>query len=257
MKQVITFQLSRLFRYKPFLWSIIAYFAVTFLVVHSLYLSLNYFRLDINIKQGIFDHNSIWFNICWLIKYANLLISFLFIGIIANDFRYGMIKQNIINGFTKKQVIATYTLSSIVFALFSLVLISSISLIYGVESSKTFQWSDIAKGLFGFFFYTIIVLQFCMLLTLILRKSVPTIMSLVIIYLIGEPLLGFVFDYYTNTDYSKFLPFSLIAQLLPQPILMQTIKTISLESHIIWIGSCSYFLLYTIGSYVYLKFKDL
>lgn len=121
-----------------------------------------------------FDFVDIWQNLTYLYKWLAILLAFIPVISLSNEFRYGTIKQNVIDGMSRNELLLSKISFSIVLSAIVSVIVFFIGLWMG------FMWSPVRDTSFIFknvefvmaYFLVLVGFQlFCILITLLIKKS--------------------------------------------------------------------------------------
>jgi ABC-type transport system involved in multi-copper enzyme maturation permease subunit len=191
MKRLLAIEFDKIRYHKASKSIIISYFAL--LVGISLFASIKFDIGPIEFHladQGIFNFPFIWhFNtyIAALLKFFLLLV---IVSMTANEYSYKTIKQNLIDGLSKKEFILSKFYMVVVFSAISTLFVFVISLILGLIFSDFNEFSIIFSDLeylVGYFFKLTAFFSFGLFLGLVVRKSA---------YAIGAMFIWFLFELY-------------------------------------------------------------
>ncbi|MDP5092593.1 MAG: ABC transporter permease subunit, partial [Polaribacter sp.] len=180
-------------------------------------------------ELGIFNFPYIWhFNtyVAAILKFFLLLV---IVSMMSNEYSYKTLKQNLIDGLSKKEFILSKFYTVIAFALISTIFVFVVSLILGLiysdydESSIIF--SDM-EYLIAFFVKLLGFFSFGLFLGILIKRSAFAVAGM-LVWLIGESLFkGFLYweFYKENVDVSdkvdaimQFLPMEAMSNLIKEP----------------------------------------
>ena len=128
-----------------------------------------------------YDFIDLWQNMTFLYKFASLLPAFIIIISVSNEYRYGTIKQNVIDGLSRNELLLSKMLFAIVFSAVISIAVFLIGLWMG------FMWSPVTDATFIFrnvefifaYFLVLVGFQiFCLMVTLMVKKPGITILLL-------------------------------------------------------------------------------
>lgn len=147
----------------------------------------------------IYDFPDIWQNITWLSAFFKLFPAFIMIISVNNDLTYNTLRQNVIDGISKRDYLLSKVALTLFLALVStafLALIGFITgMIYANPISRGYMLTDI-EFLFAFGYE---VFAFCMLsflVSLVIKKSGFAIVALFLYTIMFEPILGSFLAYF-------------------------------------------------------------
>lgn len=162
----------------------------------------------------IYDFPDIWQNTTWLASYVKILIAFIVIISVNNDLTYNTLRQNIIDGISKKEfVLSKFSIILFLAAICTVALFIS-GLVTGFIHSNT---TDIAfvfdelEFLLAYFLQLVLFSMFAFCIALLIKKAGFAIVLLTLYSFFLEPIAtaileyaGFVKDY--TTPFVKFFP---------------------------------------------------
>lgn len=199
MKRLLQIEWLKLKHYRPF-WVLTGLYTI---MVSLICFGVHFF-FDFLKKQGanfngfdptmfpFYDFPDIWQNITYVATWFKLFLAFIVVISIANETSHRTLRQNIIDGMSKKDWLVSKLLligalaGAATLLLFVLGIITG--LIYGHPESYT-SILDSTQFLFAYCLEVITYLTFAFLLTLIIRRSGIVIVTLMMYTLAFEPLL--------------------------------------------------------------------
>ena len=174
----------------------------------------------------IYDFPDIYQNTTYLAKFLRVLIAFIIIVSVGNDLTYNTLRQNIIDGVSKKQyLIGKLSFISMV-ALFSTAILWASCLVNGSIYSHVWGVDYIFDELefVGAYFYDLIVYScLAFLLTLIIKKPGFVIIALFLYTMMFEPIAATILE---NAPFFRdgvwpyitpFFPVHSLNDLIPSP----------------------------------------
>ena len=179
-------------------------------------------------EMGIFNFPYIWhFNtyVAAILKFFLLLV---IVSMMANEYSYKTLKQNLIDGLSKKEFILSKFYTVVAFALASTVFVFVVSLLLGLSYSDYNEFSIITSDLeyiVAFFIKLVGFFSFGLFLGILVKRSAFAIGAMVI-WLIGESIFK-VYLFYSlknaeNTSEKvdgimQFLPLEAMTNLIKEP----------------------------------------
>lgn len=133
----------------------------------------------------------VWQNIAFIAQFFNILAALLVINLIAHEFNYRTLRQNVIDGMSKMEFILSKSIMIfLVSGLLTLFLIL-IGLIIGTINTGGFNTEVFSKTDFviGFFIQSLGLLSFAMLLTFLFRRTGITTLVFLLYIIAFEPIL--------------------------------------------------------------------
>ena len=181
-----------------------------------------FFTLELG-EIGIFN-----FPIVWHINtYFSALFKFFFavvvVSMIGNEYSNKTLKQNLIDGMSKKEFILSKFYTILFFSLISSLIIFIISLILGFVYSSYNEWSIIMRGIEfipAYFFKLVGFFAFCLFLSVLAKRSAFALAFLFIDFILEWILFGII-AWKSNVDMAEkvqsFLPLTSMSNLIKQP----------------------------------------
>ena len=181
-----------------------------------------FFTLELG-ELGIFN-----FPIVWHINtYFSALFKFFFaivvVSMIGNEYSNKTLKQNLIDGMSKKEFILSKFYTILFFSLISSLIIFIISLILGFVYSSYNEWSIIMRGIEfipAYFFKLVGFFAFCLFLSVLAKRSAFALAFLFIDFILEWILFGII-AWKSNVDMAEkvqsFLPMTSMSNLIKQP----------------------------------------
>jgi len=235
------------------------------------------FKLNLA-KLGMFDFPGIWQNLTYLFAIAKIFLAVIIITNVTNEYSNGTLKQNLIDGLSKKELLQSKILTSTVFALLSTLFVFIIVFILGqlVFSSE----EPFFKGIeyLGAYFLKLILFFFiCLFFSFFLRKSAFALLGVVVWWMVekGLGIVEFLFKAMAqNWEFEKvdpnglwlteYLPLNASANLIKlpnfNPMNFQMGKPVFVLVEIDWtfvIAALVYIVIFIFLSYRLLKKRDL
>lgn len=175
-------------------------------------------------EQGIFDFPYIWhFNTYFaaILKFFLLLV---IVSMVANEYSNKTLKQNLIDGLSKKEYILSKFYMMVVMSLISTLFVFVVSLVLGLIYSEDKNIGLIFTDLqyfVGFFIKLISFFSFGLFMGIWIKRSAFAIGALFIFYII-EGIIGLFLSFSlsqdTTTLIKSILPFYSSESLIPNPI---------------------------------------
>ncbi|MEJ1223456.1 ABC transporter permease [Sediminicola sp. 1XM1-17] len=124
--------------------------------------------------QGIFNFPYIWHFNTYITAIFKLFLAIVIVSMMANEYSNKTIKQNLIDGLSKKEFVLSKFLTVITFALVSTVFVFAVSLILGLIYS---DYNEVAiifsqlEYLLAFFVKLVGFFSFCLFLGILVKRS--------------------------------------------------------------------------------------
>lgn len=124
--------------------------------------------------QGIFNFPYIWHFNTYVTAWFKLFLAIIIVSMMANEYSNKTIKQNLIDGLSKKEFILSKFLTVVVFSLISTVFVFVVSMILGLIFSDYNEpgiiFSDL-EYLVAFFVKLLGFFSFCLFLGMLVKRS--------------------------------------------------------------------------------------
>ena len=131
------------------------------------------FKLDFA-EVGIFNFPFIWHFNTYVASILKFFLAIVIVSMMANEYSYGTLKQNLIDGMSKKEMILSKFAMILAFAFISVLLIFVLSLILGYRYSSFTEFSIVFTDidyLLAYFVKLIGFFSFCLFLSVLIKKS--------------------------------------------------------------------------------------
>ena len=226
MKRLLAIELQKIWKNKASKLLTISYFVLLSFIalIASIKFNIGSFQLHIA-EQGIFNFPYIWHFNTYIAATLKLFLAIVIVSMMANEYSYGTLKQNLIDGMSKQEFILSKFLTVVLFALGSTVFVFLMSLILGIGFSSYTEigiiFSDL-EYLLAYFVKLIGFFSFCLFLGILVKRSAFAIGFLLvwnIIEGIAKGILSFkIFpDGQTAANISQFMPLESMSNLIVEP----------------------------------------
>ena len=174
--------------------------------------------------QGIFNFPYIWHFNTFVTAIFKLFLAIVIVSMMANEYSNKTIKQNLIDGLSKKEFIASKFLTVISFALVSTVFVFIVSMILGLIYSDYNELSIIFSDLeflLAFFVKLVGFFSFCLFLGILVKRSAFALGFLILWQIIEGFTRGMIrwklFDEETTDAIMGFFPLNAMWNLIDEP----------------------------------------
>jgi ABC-type transport system involved in multi-copper enzyme maturation permease subunit len=208
-----------------------------------------------------FDFVDIWQNMYFIFKFFSVFLGFIIVISVSNDISQGMMKQNVIDGLSRSEYLISKVWMIIVLSGLASLVTVVIILFLGFRFSPVIEWTYISKHLEfipAYFLHLIAFQLFCLLVTLLIKRSGFSIAFLLFYVFMIEPIIAVVMMNHGLLFWSEFLPVNAINNIIrfpfPRYVLQETqtsIAAFDLTVLIAYIGVLGW------GSYSLMTRRDL
>lgn len=226
MKRLLTIELQKLWKNRSSKVLIIAYFVLLSFIalIASIKFEFGAFKLHIA-EQGIFNFPYIWHFNTYIAAILKLFLAIVIVSMMANEYSYGTLKQNLIDGLSKKEFIQSKFLTVLLFAFVSTVFVFIMSLILGYNFSSYTEigivFSDL-EYLVAYFVKLTAFFSFCLFLGILVKRSAFALGFLFVWNILEAVTIG-VLRWELKVDKSiyetigMFLPLESMSNLIKEP----------------------------------------
>ena len=175
-------------------------------------------------EQGIFNFPYIWHFNTFITAFFKLFLAIVIVSMMANEYSNKTIKQNLIDGLSKKEFIYSKFLTVISFALISTIFVFVVSMVLGLIYSDYDELSIIFSDLeflLAFFIKLVGFFSFCLFLGMLVKRSAFALGFLFLWQVIEGFVRGMIrwklFDGETTDFVMGFFPLNSMFNLIKEP----------------------------------------
>ena len=181
------------------------------------------FNLKSN-KLGLFNFPIIWQVTTYLSALLKFLFAFVIVGVIGNEYQTNTLKQNLIDGFSKKEFIQSKFYTILLYSSISTIIVTIITLGIGLYSTtsqpNTISVFKETSYILAYFIKLIGFFSMCLFLALQIKRAVFAMVSIFIIYIVEWILYGFMsynLEAHLATKIKNLFPLESMSNLIHQP----------------------------------------
>ncbi len=229
MLRLLTIELHKLKHNRASRVLSIIYFGLLTSIALIAAIQFNLFGQTIHLaEQGIFNFPYIWHFNTYIAATMKFFLLLVIVSMMANEYSNKTLKQNLIDGLSKKEFILSKFYAVIVFALVSTLFVFVVSLILGLVYSDYNEIGIITSGLeyiLAFFIKLVGFFSFGLFLGILVKRSAFSV-SAMLVWLIGESMFkGFLYYSFRGVDTAtekvdsimRFFPLEAMANLIKEP----------------------------------------
>ncbi len=278
MKRLLSIELQKIWLSKASRVLTIAYFGLLSLIAVIASVKFDIGPIHIDFKEnGIFNFPYIWHFNTYIADFLKFFLAIIIVSMVANEYSYGTLKQNLIDGMSKKEFIASKFLTVALFALASAVFVFVMSLILGYSFSDFTSFDVVVMDLeylLAYFIKLLAYFSFCLFAGILIKRSAFAIGFVILWYFIEKIAYGLLkFQIFNESDkvdaVFAFFPLESMSNLLVEPfsrlqIVEETSKQIGaryIKDYDVHFSSILIVLVWTVifivASYKLLKNRDL
>jgi len=176
-------------------------------------------------EQGIFNFPYIWHLNTWEADFLTFFLVIIIVSMVTNEYNFRTLKQNLIDGLSKKEFVLSKFYFMVILALLATVFVFVISLILGLMYSDYTSFGMIFRDtyfLVAFFLKLLGIFSFMMLLSFLFKRSAFALGFFFVWILIEFIFYGLLrwqfFNKKIAENISQFFPYTSFRNLLPQPV---------------------------------------
>ncbi len=205
--------------------SIVYFILITFI---ALIASVEFKFGDFNFRiadQGIFNFPFIWHFNTWIAGILKLFLAIVIVSMMANEYSNRTLKQNLIDGLSKKEFVISKFLTVVLFSFVSTLFVFIVSLILGLIFSDYNEigiiFSD-TEYLLAYFINLVAFFSFCLFIGILVKKSAFALGFLLIWSIIEGIIYGFLkWEMFKNTNLAdnimQLFPLASMSNLIKEP----------------------------------------
>ena len=226
MKRLLSIELQKIWKNKASRILTLAYFILlTFIaLIASIKFDLGIFKFHLA-EMGIFNFPFIWHFNTYIAAILKLFLAIVIVSMMANEYSYGTLKQNLIDGMSKKEFIQSKFLTVLLFASVSTAFVFLMSLILGLSYSSYTESSIVFSGLeylLAYFVKLVGFFSFCLFLGILVKRSAFALGFLLVWNIIEGIINGVLtFKVFPNSEtaatITQFLPMQSMSNLIVEP----------------------------------------
>ncbi|MFT5249918.1 MAG: ABC-2 type transport system permease protein [bacterium] len=226
MLRLLTIELHKLkYNKSAKVISIVYLILITFIaLISSIEFNFGDFHFRIA-DQGIFNFPFIWHFNTYIAAILKLFLAIVIVSMMANEYSNRTLKQNLIDGLSKKEFVLSKFLTVILFSVISTLFVLGVSLILGLMFSDYNEigiiFSDI-EYLFAYFIKLVGFFSFCLFLGVLVKRSAFAL-GFLLIWSISEGIIYSVIKWkiFKDTDIAEsiiqFFPLASMSNLIKEP----------------------------------------
>jgi|SRR6218665_2425408 len=278
MKRLLSIELQKIWKNKASRVLTLSYFILLSFIalIASIKFNIGNFQLHIA-EQGIFNFPYIWHFNTYIAAMLKFFLAIVIVSMMANEYSYGTLKQNLIDGMSKQEFISSKFLMVIAFAFISTVFVFLMSLVLGFFFSSYTEigivFSDL-EYLLAYFIKLTGFFSFCLFLGILVKRSAFALGFLLVWSILEGILIGILsFQIFPNGNtaamIAQFLPLEAMSNLIVEPFTrLSIIKSIGTQIGVEntkdygvhWYGILiviAWIIIFMLMSYKLLKKRDL
>ncbi|MBS1534461.1 MAG: ABC transporter permease [Bacteroidetes bacterium] len=226
MKRLLTIEFLKIWRNRASRTLTLAYFILLTFIALFASIKFNVGPIQFHLAEmGIFNFPFIWHFNTYVAAILKFFLAVVIVSMMANEYSYGTLKQNLIDGLSKREFITSKFLMVVTFAAISTVFVFVISLILGLIFSSYNElgiiFSDL-EYLLAYFVKLVGFFSFCLFLGILIKRSAFALGFLLIWNIIEGIISGLLhFKVFPDSNYADYftqlLPLEAMSNLIIEP----------------------------------------
>lgn len=196
----------------------------TVLILSSIKINFfGFFTLELG-ELGIFNFPIIWHITTFFASYFKLFFAIVVVSMIGNEYSNKTIKQNLIDGLSKKEFILSKFYTIVFFSLISTVLIGVASFLIGLYYSSYTEASIVIREteyLLAYFVKLVGFFSLCLFFGMLLKRSAFALAFLFVLYILEWLVFWGAYEAFGNSETAwkvkNFMPLESMYKLIDQP----------------------------------------
>src|SRR5690606_30611114 len=175
MKRLLSIEFQKLWQNKASKVLIISYFVILCFISLIASIEFNFGGVPFRIaEQGIFNFPFIWHFNTYVAALLKIFLAVVIVSMMTNEYSYGTLKQNLIDGLSKKEFVLSKFLVVVLFAIGSTFFIFLLSILLGYSFSSYTELSIVLTDidyLLAYFVKLLGFFSFCLLIGILIKRS--------------------------------------------------------------------------------------
>jgi ABC-2 type transport system permease protein len=205
----------------------IVYFALICFIAFIVSIEFDFGGVKFRIAdQGIFNFPFIWHFNTWVAAWLKIFFAIVIVSIVSNEYSYRTLKQNLIDGLSKREFLTSKFLTVVLFTVISTIFLFIVTMILGLIFSDYNEvgiiFSDM-QYMGAYFLKLLCFFSFCMFLAFWVKRSAFAL-GFLGLWQVIEGLIAILFQYIkVKTEVNLFetvynyLPLNAMADLISEP----------------------------------------
>jgi ABC-type transport system involved in multi-copper enzyme maturation permease subunit len=226
MKRLLAIELQKIWKNRASRILTISYFVILSFIamIASIKLEIGNFKLHFA-EMGIFNFPFIWHFNYYIAASLKFFLAIVIVSMMANEYSYGTLKQNLIDGMSKKEFVLSKFLTLVLFALISTLFVFMMSMILGFSFSSYTELGIVfseMEYILAYFIKLIGFFSFCLFIGVLIKRSAFAIGFIFVWFLVEKiSYLTLKFDIFNRDPrvdkVYAFMPLESMSNLIVEP----------------------------------------
>jgi len=206
MKRLFRIELRKIIHNRIF-WITIGGYIVTLLLI-LLGMRKQLLKINESLAEGskgfipmlpteIYSFPHVWHNLAYIASFLMIFLAVVMVILVTNEFAYNTMRQNLINGMSRLELVLSKFVDAIMLSLIATILIFLFGLISGFLTTSNLEFGDVFSKLpyIGAYFLMVLgFLTFAMMLAFLIKKPALVLGVLLLYNYIAEPITAWKFS---------------------------------------------------------------
>ncbi|HMK06781.1 MAG TPA: ABC transporter permease [Flavobacterium sp.] len=239
MKRLLSIELQKIWKNRASRVLTLSYFILLTFIALIASIKFKFGNFTIHFAEmGIFNFPYIWHFNTYIASLLKFFLAIVIVSMMANEYSYGTLKQNLIDGMSKKEFILSKFLTVTLFAGVSAVFLFVMSLILGYGFSSYTEFGIVFTGLeyiLAYFIKLVGFFSFCLFLGILVKRSAFAI-GFLLVWAILEGILRGILTFKIFPDsniaenITQFFPLESMSNLIVEPFSrLSVVKSIGVQ----------------------------
>lgn len=226
MKRLLAIELQKIWKNRASRILTISYFVILSFIamIASIKFEIGTFKIHFA-EMGIFNFPFIWHFNYYIAASLKFFLAIIIVSMMANEYSYGTLKQNLIDGMSKKEFVLSKFLTVVLFAFTSTVFVFIMSLILGYSFSSYNELGIVFSEmdyLLAYFVKLLGFFSFCLFIGVLIKRSAFAIGFIFVWFLVEKiSYLTLKFDVFNRDprvdQVYAFMPLESMSNLIVEP----------------------------------------
>ncbi|QEE51368.1 ABC transporter permease subunit [Flavobacterium alkalisoli] len=226
MKRLLTIELQKLWKNRSSKVLIITYFVLLSFLAFISSIKLTLFGAEFKLAdQGVFDFPYIWHFNFFIAALLKIFLALIIVSMMSNEYTYGTLKQNLIDGLSKKEFLTSKVLTVLLFSAISTLFVFIVTILLGYSFSSYNEASIVFSEMgyvFTYFLKLVAFFCFCLFAGVLIKRSAFAIGFIALWYVIEKIIHFSLMKWFFSDDKSiqtaiNFLPLESMYNLIKEP----------------------------------------
>jgi ABC-2 type transport system permease protein len=172
-----------------------------------------------------------WHSVAFFSSFFVLLPAILVIMMVTNEYTFKTHRQNIIDGWSRKQYITSKLCDVFIISVVAAIVYTLVAAFFGIyaDSLSLYAWAQQLYYIPLFFLQTFAQLSIAFLLGYLVKKAFIALGIFLFYYLVIENIAVGFLTFKFKTELVRFLPFEISDRLIPRPAFIGKLDKVSYE----------------------------